>query len=49
VASNANFVFGSAGREGSWRDGKEALDLLQSKIYTGNIAKLKVAMALREE
>ena len=22
VASNANFVFGSAGREGSWRDGK---------------------------
>jgi hypothetical protein len=22
VASNANFLFGSAGREGSWRDGK---------------------------
>ena len=30
-------------------DIQEALDLLQSKIYTGNIAKLKVAMALREE
>eukprot|EP00536_Pseudo-nitzschia_multiseries_P002629 jgi/Psemu1/235905/estExt_Genewise1.C_350083 len=49
VASNANFLFGSGGREGSWRDGREALDLLQSKIYTGNITKLHVAMALRNE
>ena len=28
---------------------QEALDLLQSKIYTGDIAKLKAAMALRNE
>jgi hypothetical protein len=49
VASNNNFMFGSAGRQGSWRDGKEPLDLLQSKIYTGNFTKLRIAMALRNE
>ena len=48
VASNTNYVFGNAGLEGSWRDGKEALDLLQSKIYSGNMTKLKAAMALRQ-
>mmetsp|Transcript_296 Transcript_296/g.724 ORF Transcript_296/g.724 Transcript_296/m.724 type:complete len:492 (+) Transcript_296:26-1501(+) len=49
VASNLNFIFGSAGREGSWRDGKEGMDLLHSKIYTGNIDRLKAAIALRNE
>ena len=33
VASNANFIFGSAGREGSWRDGKVSQnDLTLSRI-----------------
>lgn len=49
VASNANFVFGSSGREGSWRDGKECLDLLQSEIFTGDIDRLRAAIALRNE
>jgi len=49
VASNKNFVFGSAGLEGSWRDGTEPLDLLASKIYTGNTEKLHAAIALRNE
>ena len=49
VTSNNNFLFGSAEREGSWRDGKEPLDLLRSKIYTGNFTKLSIAMALRNE
>ena len=31
----------------AWRDGGEGYDLLQSRIYTGNITKLYQAMALR--
>ena len=49
VASNNNFFFGSSERKGSWRDGKEAMDLLKSKIYTGNTTKLHMAMALRND
>jgi len=48
VASNTNFMFGEL-TKGSWRDGEEAIDLLQSKIYTGNIDRLNAAIALRNE
>jgi len=48
VASNINFLFGTA-EKGSWRDGKEAFDLIGSKKYTGNLTKLNIAMALRNE
>lgn len=48
VASNNNFLIHPQ-TKGTWRDGTECLDLLQSKIYTGNITKLKMAMALRNE
>jgi hypothetical protein len=37
----------STGR--AWRDGGEGWDLLQSRIYTGNLTKLYQAMALRQE
>ena len=49
VGSNNNFLIDSTNKPGSWRDGIECMDLLQSKIYTGNITKLRMAMALREE
>lgn len=48
VASNNNFLI-TPDDEGSWRDGAEGMDLLKSKIYTGNITKLHQAMALRNE
>ncbi|KAG7354319.1 putative rhamnosyl transferase [Nitzschia inconspicua] len=48
VASNNNFLINPL-IKGSWKDGAECLDLLQSKIYTGNITKLHMAMALRNE
>jgi len=48
VASNTNFLFGSA-EKGSWRDGEEALNLIESKKYTGNLTKLNIAIALRNE
>jgi hypothetical protein len=48
VASNNNFLI-SPGDQGSWRDGAEGMDLLKSKIYTGNITKLNQAIALRND
>lgn len=48
VASNTNFLI-HPDQRGSWRDGLEGIDLLSSKIYTGDIFKLKQAIALREE
>jgi hypothetical protein len=48
VASNNNFMI-TPGQQGSWADGAECIDLLQSKIYTGNVTKLRMAMALRKE
>jgi hypothetical protein len=48
VASNQNFLI-QPGKGGSWRDGAEGMDLLRSKIYTGNITELHQAIALREE
>jgi hypothetical protein len=48
VASNNNYLIHPQ-TKGSWKDGTECLDLLQSKIYTGNITKLHMAMALRNE
>lgn len=47
VASNQNFMINK--QNGSWRDGGEGYDLLQSKIYTGNITKLHQAIALRND
>jgi len=49
VSSNLNFLFGSGGLEGTWGDGKESLDLMQSKIYTGNVTTLSVAIALHDQ
>ena len=48
VASNRNFLV-TPTETGSWRDGAEAVDLLRSKIYTGNITELHQAIALRNE
>jgi hypothetical protein len=48
VASNENFLI-QPGKLGSWRDGAEGMDLLRSKIYTGNITELHQAIALRNE
>lgn len=48
VASNNNFLI-SPELKGCWRDGEEGRDLLQSKIYTGNMTRLYQAIALREE
>jgi hypothetical protein len=48
VASNNNYLINPQ-TSGTWKDGLECLDLLQSKIYTGNITKLHMAMALRNE
>jgi hypothetical protein len=48
VASNNNFLITPQTR-GSWKDGAECKDLLQSQIYTGNITNLHMAMALRNE
>jgi hypothetical protein len=48
VASNNNFLQHPE-QVGSWVDGAECMDLLTSKIYTGNITKLHMAMALRNE
>jgi hypothetical protein len=48
VASNQNYLI-SPDQEGSWRDGAEGLDLLGSRIYTGNITQLHQAIALRNE
>jgi hypothetical protein len=48
VASNNNFLI-SPQLQGCWRDGAEGRDLMQSKIYTGNLTKLYQAIALREE
>ena len=48
VASNRNFLI-SPDLVGSWRDGEEGRDLLTSKIYSGNLTRLKQAIALREE
>jgi hypothetical protein len=49
VGSSNNFLIDSTNKPGSWRDGIECMDLLQSKIYTGNITRLRMMMALREE
>lgn len=48
VGSNTNFLI-SPDLKGCWRDGAEGRDLLQSKIYTGNMTRLHQAIALREE
>ena len=48
VASNRNFLIHPQ-QPGSWRDGAEGIDLLQSKIYTGNTTLLTQALALRNE
>eukprot|EP00934_Nitzschia_sp_Nitz4_P002462 Nitzschia sp. Nitz4//scaffold118_size93875//27692//28942//NITZ4_004782-RA/size93875-processed-gene-0.57-mRNA-1//-1//CDS//3329533706//2452//frame0 len=46
VASNVNFMV-TPDQRGSWRDGSEIRDLLQSKIFSGDERKLWQAMALR--
>ena len=48
VASNRNFLIHPQ-QPGSWRDGAEGIDLLQSNIYTGNTTLLTQALALRNE
>lgn len=47
VESNNNYLINK--KNGSWRGGEEGLDLLQSKIHTGNITRLHQAIALRKE
>lgn len=48
VASNQNFLVSSEAT-GCWQDGAEGLDILRSKVYTGDIHKLHQAIALRND
>ena len=47
VASNNNFLINK--KNGSWRGGEEGLDILESKIYTGNLTRLHQAIVAREK
>jgi hypothetical protein len=47
VASNENFLINPE-FPGAWRDGAEGMDILKSKIYTGNLTVLHQAIALRK-
>lgn len=49
ISSNANFLFGSDGQKGSWGDGREGSDLMNSNIYTGDITALSDAIALYDQ
>mmetsp|Transcript_22459 Transcript_22459/g.53001 ORF Transcript_22459/g.53001 Transcript_22459/m.53001 type:complete len:566 (-) Transcript_22459:1688-3385(-) len=55
VSSNCNYSFGNGGSMScwdhgeSWRDGAEPRDILRSNVYSGNMHKLRQAMALRSD